>query len=39
MDTKYIQSPKAGDFQDSFDQITVNMSQVLDPALINTNHF
>lgn len=33
MDTKYIQSPKASDFQYSFDQITVSMSQVLVPAL------
>lgn len=33
MDTKYIQSPKASDFQYSFDQITVSMSQALVPAL------
>lgn len=33
MDTKYIQSPKACDFQYSFDQITVSMSQALVPSL------
>lgn len=33
MDTKYIQSPKASDFQYLFDQITVSMSQALVPSL------
>lgn len=33
MDTKYIQSPKASDFQYLSDQITVSVSQVLATAL------
>lgn len=33
MDTKYIHSPKASDFQYLSDQITVSVSQVLATAL------